>query len=294
MNERVHFIPVGFDFDRLILPISKGEMDADRVVIVTHEADGDGDDPTDRAIKLASNMAARLEEGFELVGVEVQTEPLEIDNLYDYETLYSKAYDYILDELEEGNEVFVNISSMPRTAAFAFATAADSIITGWEDDKQEIRNRLHTYYVPPDQYLVHEMIDALEEAKELFEQVDEDIRFPEHYNRIGNLLDKIDKKGVTEGAEDPIEFPASPAGDVGGFETEILRFLHGKEPFTSTSELAKQLADHLGEEYDEGFRSKVQYNVTRLEEKGYIEREKLGKGLKTQLSTMGRMWAGTH
>jgi len=52
MSDRVHFIPVGFDFDRLIRPISKGEMEADRVVLLTHEGEPD-DDPTDRAAQLA-------------------------------------------------------------------------------------------------------------------------------------------------------------------------------------------------------------------------------------------------
>jgi len=293
MTERVHFIPVGFDFDRLILPISQGNMDADRVVIITHEDDIETNESAD-TVNLAKNMANRLVEGFDLIGVEVETDTIDIENLYNYETLFPKAHDYILDELEQGNEVFVNISSMPRTAAFAFATAADSIITEFQGDKTEIRDRLHTYYVSPDQYLVHEMIDALRDAKELFEEVDEDIRFPEHYSRIGDLLDKIDKKGVTEGAQDPIEFPASPAGDVDEFERKVLEFLQGKDPIASTSALAKQLAQAEGVEYNDSFRSKVQYNVTKLEEKGYIDREEDGNRLETQLSTVGRMWVETH
>ena len=52
MTERVHFIPVGFDFDRLIYPISKGQLEADRVVLITHEGHPD-DDATDRAAELA-------------------------------------------------------------------------------------------------------------------------------------------------------------------------------------------------------------------------------------------------
>ena len=35
MTERVHIIPVGFDFERLIYPISQGQMEADRVVLIT-------------------------------------------------------------------------------------------------------------------------------------------------------------------------------------------------------------------------------------------------------------------
>jgi DNA-binding MarR family transcriptional regulator len=63
----------------------------------------------------------------------------------------------------------------------------------------------------------------------------------------------------------------------------------------STSRLAKALADHLDEDLDsESFRSKVQYNVGKLEAKGFINREKAEKSFKTELSTMGELWLATH
>lgn len=298
MSERVHFIPVGFDFDRLIYPISKGGMEADRVVLVTHEGDPEDEDEG-RAAELASNMTNRLEDSFELIDVEVEKEPIDIDDMYTYETLYPKAHEYILDELEEGNEVFVNISSMPRTTAFAFATAADSIIAEYQTEVEGIRNMLHTYYVAPEKYLVHDMIDALVDAKELFEGMGEDIRVHSQYQNIQNLLNKIEENGVTKGARDLdgqlyVEFPSSPGSDVEDFERTILEFLDGKEAVKSTSALAKQLAEDEELEYDESFRSRVQYNVSKLDEKGYVDREKVGNRLETKLSTMGRMWIETH
>jgi hypothetical protein len=298
MTERVHFIPVGFDFDRLIYPISKGELEADRVVLITHEGDPD-DEATDRAADLASNMTNRLENSFELIDVDVEREPIDIEDLYQYEKLYPDAHEYILDELEAGNEVFVNISSMPRTTAFAFATAADSIIAEYQSEVEGIRDMLHTYYVAPDKYLVLEMIDALEDAKNLFEEMSEDIRVHPQYTNIRDLLNKIDENGVTKGARDMdgqmyVEFPSSPGSDVEDFEETILYFLFGKNPISSTSALAEQLAEEEGEEYDESFRSRVQYNVSKLDEKGYVDREKEGNRLETQLSTMGRMWVETH
>lgn len=298
MTEQVHFIPVGFDFDRLIYPVSKGQMEADRVVLITHEGDPD-DDATDRAAELASNMTNRLENSFELIDVKVERKPIEIEELYEYETLYPMAHEYILDELEAGNEVFVNISSMPRTTAFAFATAADSIIAEYQSGVEGIRDMLHTYYVAPDKYLVLEMIDALEDAKDLFEEMSEDIRVHPQHTNIRDLLNKIYENGVTKGARDLdgqmyVEFPSSPGSDVEDFEETILNFLFGKDPIASTSALAEQLAEEEGEEYDESFRSRVQYNVSKLDEKGYVDREKEGNRLKTQLSTMGRMWVETH
>lgn len=297
MAEQVHYIPVGFDFERLIHPISKGEMDASRVVLVTHDGEPDDDD-TEEAARLAGNMAHQLERSFDLLDVEVESVELDVDELYNYERLYPMAYDQLLDELEEGNGVYVNISSMPRTTAFAYATAADSIIAEYQQELEGIRERLHTYYVPPKRYLVLDMIQRLREAKGLLEDMGEDLRVHPEYIKIQKLLDKIDENGVTEGVRDLdegyIEFPSSPGSNVEDFEEDVLHFLGAEGTFSSTSELAERMAAYLNEEYNESFRSRVQYNVSNLEEKGYVSREKHGNRLETELSKMGEMWVETH
>lgn len=300
MTERVHFIPVGFDFERLIYPISQGQMEADRVVLITHEGDPD-DEATNKAAELASNMTLRLEDSFKLIDVEVERESVEMEEMFTYETLYPMAYEYILDELKAENEVFVNISSMPRTVAFAFATAADSIIAEFQEEIEDIRDRLHTYYVSPKRYLVHRMMEVLENAADTLDDLKqyEDLTVHSQYEEIVQLLDRINESGVTEGARDldgqmHVEFPSSPGSDVEDFEETILNFLFGKDSIASTSALAEQLAEKEEEEYDESFRSRVQYNVSKLDEKGYVNREKVGNRLETQLSTMGRMWVETH
>ncbi len=298
MSEQVHYIPVGFDFERLIHPISKGEMDASRVVLVTHDGNP-ADNDTEEAARLADNMAHQLERSFNLLDVEVESVGLEVDELYNYEHLYPMAYDQLLDELEAGNEVYVNISSMPRTTAFAYATAADSIIAEYQQELEGIRERLHTYYVPPKRYLVLDMIQCLRDAKELLEEMGEDLRVHPEYIKIQELIDKINENGVTEGVRDLdegmyIEFPSSPGSNVEDFEWDVLHFLGAEGAFSSTSELAERMAGYLNEEYDESFRSRVQYNVSNLEEKGYVNREKHGNRLETELSKMGEMWVETH
>lgn len=294
MTERVHFLPVGFDFDRLILPISKGQMEADRVVLVTHDI---GDEPT-RAAELASRLTDQLESSFDLLDVEVERKELEVEELYEYEVLYPEAHDYILNEIVDGNEVYVNISSMPRTTAFAFATAADSIIAEYQKEVDEIRDKVHTYYVSPQNYLVLDMIEALKDAKELMKGM-EDLDVYPQYQNICEILDKVEDGGVTEGTREMdgqmyVEFPSSPGSDVDEFEKRILKFLKGKDPISSTSALAEQFAEQEGEEYGESFRSRIQYNVSKLDEKGYVDREKDGNRFETELSTMGRMWVETH
>jgi len=301
MSERVHFIPVGFDFERLIHPISKGDLEADRVVLITHDNKSAIDDGG-RAANLGSNMTKRLEDAFQLIDIEVEREFVEVSDLHDYELQYPRAHDYILDELEEGNEVFVNISSMPRTIAFAFATAADSIIAEFQGDIDQIRDRLHTYYVAPQDYLVLEMIETLEDVADTFDGLTEryeDLFIHEQHEDVQKLLSRIDENGVTEGAKDLdgqmyVEFPASPGSNIEGTEGQILKFLSDREPVPSTSALAEQLADQLDETYDESFRSRIQYNVSKLEDKGYVDRSESGNRLETRLSTMGRMWVKTH
>lgn len=294
MTDHVHFIPVGFDFDRLILPISKGEMEADRVELITHASDPD-DTSTSRAAKLATNMAQQLSSAFDLVDVEVTEREIEVETLYEYDQIYPRAHGYMLNELENGNEVYVNISSMPRTVAFAFATAADSLIT--EDRIEDARKRVHTYYVPPDEYLVLDMIDVLEESKNTLRTY-EDLDLNRIYAQTSDILDRINESGVTEGTryKDPMymEFPTSPSSDVKEFEESILRFLHEESIVESTTALAEQLAMSLGEEYNQSFKSRVQYNVGKLEGKGYVNRIDAGNRYETSLSTMGRMWVETH
>jgi hypothetical protein len=301
MSEQVHYIPVGFDFERLIYPISKGEMKADRVVLITHDAEF-SENSASQAAELGSNMTSQLSRAFDLIDVEVEKKNIDYDTMYNYDEAYSYAHQQILSELKNGNEVFVNISSMPRTVAFAFATASDSLITEFQEDLEEIRDLLHTYYVPPERYLVLDMIETLEEVGDfLNSRRSEDLEVENKYRQVQSILDKVSESGITEGARDLggqmyVEFPASPRGDVEDFEEKILRFLYsdGNGVMASTSGLAKELAKHLEIEYDQSFRSKVQYNVSNLDEKGYISRQKSGNRLETELSTVGKMWVETH
>lgn len=295
MGECVHYIPVGFDFERLIHPISKEELPADRIILITHK------DERDDAARLASNMARNIEDYFEHTPRSVEQRELGRNEMYDYEFLYPWAHREISRELNDGNEVFINISSMPRTVAFAFATAANSLIAERQDEKEDIRHRLHTYYVRPDDYLVLELLRELKkEIKYLSEQ--EDQQAQERLDRLEGLVQRVNSGGVTEGTKKPpgrdeiyVEFPASPGSEVGTTEEEILRFLHAYDGVVeSISELAREMAERDDNEYNDSYRSKIQYNVTRLEEKGYVNRESAGNRTKTTLSTMGRMWVETH
>jgi len=190
----------------------------------------------------------------------------------------------------------VNISSMPRTVAFAFATAADSIIA---EKDPKYRDQVHTYYAAPDEYLVLDMIEAIDNQIEFLEKL-EDIRMPERLHELKEIREKIDRVGVTEGVREIedgdmyVEFPASPGRELQDFEESILEFLYREGAMESTSQLAEQLAADLGEEYNDSFRSRVQYNASNLDERGYVDRDEKGNRHETSLSTIGMMWVKTH
>lgn len=293
MGLDVHIIPVGFDFERLSQPISKGNLDADRVRLLA----GVGDDSSGEVQTLVDRMLEQLLFTFDrMLGIEVEHE--DISDIYGFEDIYVKAYEMISEEVGKGNRVWINISSMPRTVGFAFATAANSIIV----EDPNLRDDIHTYYVPPEDYLVVDMIQVLRETREtLVEAVDDDDSGPlsDQLESIEELIDDIDSSGVTKGARKMngglhVEFPAVASGELREFEEEIIQFLQDEGSMQSTSALARELAAVMGEEADDAFRSKVQYNVTRLEEKGYINRIEGENSYETRLSTMGTLWARTH
>jgi hypothetical protein len=292
MQEQVHIIPVGFDYERLFQPISQGKLEADQVYLL-HSSREESDKEAQR---LAENMMKKLEETFDTVlGIDVESRVVE--GIFDFEELYPYAYEMIQKEVEKGNEVWVNISSMPRTVAFAFATAANSLLV----ENNDYRSQIHTYYVSPEDYLVTEMIEQFRKEKKFLEQhQDRGEKFEERYNSISDTLEQIDSSGVTRGADKMngglhIEFPTIPSSDLHEFEKKLLHFLDETGSAESISGLAKKLAEQSDEDVDQdSFKSKVQYNINQLEDKGFVKIEKEKNRHRPILDTVGELWVDTH
>jgi len=301
---QTHIVPVGFDYDRLIAPLVREQMDVDRVILL------EGAVGSEANVEYSRRLAEKLEQDYRnLLGAE--TERVVIEDVYDYDTAFEQAFELInaeLDRKEEGEttasgEVWVNISAMPRTVSFAFATAAHSIMVEREDD----RRRIHTYYTVPEKYLETELAEELRRQIDLLEDVrddasdDEDERVAERLDSARTLLSEFDELGTTIGAKEIdgshiVELPVASFSNVKPFEEVILFTLGEHGVFESVSELAQQLARELGEEYTDSFRSKVIYNVDRLGPggKGYIEQEEHGKSYRTRLSRIGELWVRAH
>ena len=291
---QTHIVPVGFDYDRLIAPLVRDQLDVDRVVLL------EGAVGSEANVEYSQTLAKKLEKDFtNLLGAE--TERFVVEDVYDYDAAFEQAYDLINTELDSGSEVWVNVSAMPRTVSFAFATAAHSIMVEREGE----RDRIHTYYTIPEKYLETELAEELHVLCDILQEVldgtVDDERVRTHLELARDLLDEFDERGTTIGAKEfngshIIELPVASFSNVKPFEELILFTLGEHGEFESVSELAQTLARELGEEYTDSFRSKVIYNVDRLGPggKGYIEQEEHGKSYRTRLSRIGELWVRSH
>ena len=290
-------MPVGFDYDRLIAPLIRDQFDVDRVVLL------EGAVGSEANVEYSRRLSGKLETDFRnLLGAE--TERVVLADVYDYDGAFERAYDLINAQLDDGGEVWVNVSAMPRPVSFAFATAAHSITLERQDD----RDRIHTYYTAPEKYLETELAEELRDSQDLLTDLADAVedaalreRIEERVDGAEALLAEFDERGTTVGAKEfdgshIIELPVASFSNVKPFEEVILFALGEGGEFESVSELAEALAAELGEEYTDSFRSKVIYNVDRLGPggKGYIEREEHGKSYRTRLSRIGELWVRAH
>ena len=312
---QTHIVPVGFDYDRLIAPLVREQLDVDHVILL------EGAVGSEANVEYSQHLAEKLEQDYQnLLGA--TTERFVIEDVYDYDAAFEQAFALINAELDEGNEVWVNISAMPRTVSFAFATASHSIMVEREGD----RDRIHTYYTVPEKYLETELAEELRRQNELLEDIrsegegvspsearrgssdedpesdgDFDERVADRLDSARDLLSEFDERGTTIGAKEidgshVVELPVASFSNVKPFEEVILFTLGEHGEFESVSELAQALARDMGEEYTDSFRSKVIYNVDRLGPggKGYIEQEEHGKSYRTRLSRIGELWVRAH
>jgi hypothetical protein len=92
-----------------------------------------------------------------------------------------------------------------------------------------------------------------------------------------------------------IEFPTIPTSELHDFEKTVLHFLYKTGTPDSISKFAKQLADQSDTDLDpDSFKSKVQYNINQLEDKGYVKIDKEKNRHRPKLDTMGKLWVETH
>ncbi|MDY7080830.1 MAG: DUF6293 family protein, partial [Halobacteria archaeon] len=222
-NETVHIIPVGFDYDRLIAPLVRDKVDVDRAILLQ------GAVGTEENVEYSKQVARKLEDDFASL-LNAETEVITIDNVYDYDAAFARAYHLIIDEYESGRDVYVNISAMPRTVSFAFTMAAHAIMV----EKDEARERIHTYYTAPEKYLETELAEELEKMVHLLRRLKNEgltdsvgEELDERFSNANDILNEFNERGTTIGAKEfdgshIVEIPVVPLSKIKPFERIIL------------------------------------------------------------------------
>jgi len=215
-------------------------------------------------VEYSRHLAEKLEKDYRnLLGAE--TERVVVEDVYDYDAAFEQAFALINAELDRADDaaVWVNISAMPRTVSFAFATAAHSIMVEREEDRQ----RIHTYYTVPEKYLETELAEELRASSATssttssmpsttmtwLQRVDERHGAAEDLPRSSTSAGRPSAPKEVGGSH-VVELPVALFSSVKPFEEVILFTLGEHGEFESVSELAHELASELGEEYTDSFR----------------------------------------
>jgi hypothetical protein len=283
-----HVVPVGFDYDRLIAPLVRDKVDVDRAVLL-------------EGPRGSSEVARKLSEDFVSL-FDAETRTVEIEDVYDYDDVFASAYSVLRDERDEGNEVRINVSAMPRPVSFAFTNAAQHVVV----EDEEARGSILAYYTAPERYLETELAEEVDELVRLMRRLkDEGLtdsverELDERYSRANDLLREFEERGTTVGARKfdgshVIEMPITPPAELKEFERTLLGVLDDVGVVDSVSELAEVVAERTGRENTDSFRSKVIYDARSLRDKGYVEQTETGRSHETRLSHLGRLWVKAH
>ena len=99
---QTHIVPVGFDYDRLIAPLVRDQIDVDRVILL------EGAVGSEANVEYSRRLSRKLETDFQnLLGAE--TERFVLEDVYDYDAAFEGAYDLITAELDRGNDVTLSL-----------------------------------------------------------------------------------------------------------------------------------------------------------------------------------------
>jgi len=266
-------------------------------------------------VEYSRNIARKLEQDFRnLLGAETVREQL--DDVYDYDAAFERAFDLINAELDrdEGvddsdeREVWVNLCSMPRPVSFRVRDRGPLDHGRAAGRPRPHPHLLHRPGEVPETELAEELRANRDLLRELVEddavaddRVGDDRRIAEQLATTTDLLAEFDERGTTIGAKrigdsHVIELPVASFQNVKPFEELVLFTLGEHGEFESVSELAETLAADLNEQYTDSFRSKVIYNVDRLGPGGRGTSSAKNTGVPTEppLSRIGELWVRAH
>ena len=110
MERLVHIIPLGWEYDRVVLPVES--IKAHRVYLLC--------DPTDQPVR--THYLRKATRRFRAIHVEVRV--IEVDTFKDLLGTMKAISEIIQRELAQGNRVFLNVATSGKIAAIAATLAA--------------------------------------------------------------------------------------------------------------------------------------------------------------------------
>lgn len=188
-QSHIHIIPIGFDIERLYLPITRGDLEADEAILMRTR-----EDPA-----LARNAFRQIERELESHDIEVRDQKIDA---YDYLDLFAESYDLLEEHLVDTNShVYLNVSSMPRTVAFGLSDASAMIAF----EHPHLRHRIHTYYSAPEEYYAPHLVDMLEESDSVLAMIERQLTSSRTKNELHNLAQMhADVHGVSDQLDEGI------------------------------------------------------------------------------------------
>jgi hypothetical protein len=160
---RIHIAPVGFEIDRVVLPLI--QMEADRVWLIAER-----DPDLDKGRLFFEKVTDGIHEKNKKCEVKVKRCDFEGRDLYDV----LHAYREII-EVEKENQIFVNISTGTKIHSIAGMMACMIF--------KDLAFRLTPYYAKPEDYLSHpeEGIQMSSGCSEIYELPNYKIERPSEY-----------------------------------------------------------------------------------------------------------------
>lgn len=129
---RVHIAPIGFEVDRVVLPLL--QLKADRVWLVSEK---------DKRLDEAKPYLTKIKKQLKMHSIEVQEESCTIRDLFDVLSAYHRIIQK--EGIEAGNDIFFNVSTGSKVEAIAGMMASMMF-------KSQERE-MHAYYVEPERYI---------------------------------------------------------------------------------------------------------------------------------------------
>jgi hypothetical protein len=284
MDEKVHLIPAGFEFDRVVWALETFGVTKIYLLRGTGELESK-----------IEEYAERLKERYKDL-VENQKFQEVYLNIFDLGEVFNVCKTIIETEAME-NQVFINLSTSTKLLAIALT------MTAWCCDTSKMRSLPILYYAKPKEYAHSNLIYFAKQVDKLLKNFEvltkekpEELRA--FLQELSSHLQAVSRRGMSWGRDDIILIPFMPIKLPGDFEMKLLAMI---ETFGGEVKNIQALVESFeksegmrskskkGEE-SRAIRSKVTYHLRNLESRQLISRVPNKRGVRIKITSLGRVF----